>query len=430
MTNHETMLYALEAAKNAGATQAQAIGVFGTVLEAEALIGKVSMLRTIKDQSTINLKVEKDGKMGSVTIGTKEPADIDTGAETAVAASEGASEDLTPFMNSTAIEKEFSHNAVEPDGAKLISRLQELLTDISKNFPKVIVEAIVIQHTLEESFYYNSHGVRLMSTTGDYELSAMFSGVNEDKGGSFSTFDCKFNDLNTRFIDLGMFRTMLEHAENSTDPVKQEEKVVGTVLVSPPCLSDFMGGLVNSFVGPMSILGGNSMWQDALDTQVADPRFSLFSAPLDSRMADKEFFTPDGFVCEDQAIIENGVLKSLAIDYFTANKTNLPMRKNSCQNLLIPPGETALDDIIASIEEGILINRYSGGQPGASGDISGIAKNSFYIKNGKIAGAAKETMITGNFAEMLKNIRAISKEVFTDGHTVLPYIAFDNMTIK
>ncbi len=39
-------------------------------------------------------------------------------------------------------------------------------------------------------------------------------------------------------------------------------------------------------------------------------------------------------------------------------------------------------------------------------------------------------MISGNIAAMLKNISGISKEVICDGHTKLPWIRFDGITVS
>ena len=74
--------------------------------------------------------------------------------------------------------------------------------------------------------------------------------------------------------------------------------------------------------------------------------------------------------------------------------------------------------------------RFSGGQPAASGEYSGVAKNSFLIENGKITAAISETMISGCVPEMLKNIRDISKDIANDGSNSLPFVAFDGITIS
>jgi PmbA protein len=52
------------------------------------------------------------------------------------------------------------------------------------------------------------------------------------------------------------------------------------------------------------------------------------------------------------------------------------------------------------------------------------------IENGKIGRALSETMIGGNFAEMLFKLRDISKEQINAGLFVLPYLAFDGITIS
>ena len=78
----------------------------------------------------------------------------------------------------------------------------------------------------------------------------------------------------------------------------------------------------------------------------------------------------------------------------------------------------------------ILVGRFSGGAPGINGDFSGVAKNSFLIENGEIKGAASETMISGNLAAMLNSLVDISSETVADGISVVPYAAFDGITIS
>ena len=90
----------------------------------------------------------------------------------------------------------------------------------------------------------------------------------------------------------------------------------------------------------------------------------------------------------------------------------------------------SLEEIIKSIDKGIIIGRFSGGQPASNGDFSGVAKNSFYVENGEIKYAVSETMINGNMADAFNNLRAISSDVVCDGDNVLPYVAFDGLTIS
>ena len=44
--------------------------------------------------------------------------------------------------------------------------------------------------------------------------------------------------------------------------------------------------------------------------------------------------------------------------------------------------------------------------------------------------ALSETMISGCVPDMLRNVRAVSSDVLRDGNAVLPYVAFDGLTIS
>ena len=51
------------------------------------------------------------------------------------------------------------------------------------------------------------------------------------------------------------------------------------------------------------------------------------------------------------------------------------------------------------------------------------------IENGEIKEALSETMINGNLAEFLMNIKALSREVVKDGSSVLPWVAIEGVGI-
>ena len=86
--------------------------------------------------------------------------------------------------------------------------------------------------------------------------------------------------------------------------------------------------------------------------------------------------------------------------------------------------------MIKNIDKGILLCRSSGGYPSDAGDFSGVAKNSYYIENGQIKHPLIETMVSGNISDMLLNIRDISNKNINFGNKILPWIAFDGLTIS
>jgi PmbA protein len=202
------------------------------------------------------------------------------------------------------------------------------------------------------------------------------------------------------------------------------------VIFPPQSLSSVLYSALGNFCGDMTILDGTSIWKDLLNKKVADERMTISVSPLDDRIICGERYTGEGFRAENYDIIKDGVLKSFILSLYVANKTGRERAKNSSGSLVMAPGDTPISEIIKGIDRGIIVGRLSGGDPGTNGEFASVAKNSFYIENGEIKQAISETMINGNLADLMKNLRAVSKEVICDGNTVLPYAAFDNIMIS
>ena len=98
--------------------------------------------------------------------------------------------------------------------------------------------------------------------------------------------------------------------------------------------------------------------------------------------------------------------------------------------MVMEPGDTALNDMIASVKKGLIVGGFSGGEPGANGEFSGVAKNSFLVEDGKIVGAVTETMINGNLEQVFRNVEAVSCELVCDGTSVIPYVMSSGIVVS
>jgi len=102
-------------------------------------------------------------------------------------------------------------------------------------------------------------------------------------------------------------------------------------------------------------------------------------------------------------------------------------------NLLIEPGETSQERLIAGIDEGILVESVLGlGQGNINaGEFSNNVAVAFKIENGKIVGRVKNTMIAGNSYTLLKDrlidLSDAAHWVYGILHT--PAIAVDGVSI-
>jgi PmbA protein len=232
-------------------------------------------------------------------------------------------------------------------------------------------------------------------------------------------------------MELDMHRQLLDESSKSLDPRMVDGKFVGKILLTPPCYDMILGALFGNFLSDAPLIKGTSRWKDALGTKVADSKLTLRMAPLSPHIVAGERFTVDGFESRDMDIIREGVLENFALTLYGSRKTGKPRALNSAfYNTEMAAGDKPLQEIIRGIDRGILMNRLSGGAPAASGEISGVAKNSFLIENGKVTDALKETMVSFNIVDILANITAISSERCRNGMTVLPWCCFDGVTIS
>jgi len=142
------------------------------------------------------------------------------------------------------------------------------------------------------------------------------------------------------------------------------------------------------------------------------------------------FVTPDGYAAQNSTIVQDGVLKSFLLSLYGSRKTGLDRAVNSGGAFVVDQGDTPFDEMVKSVKKGILLARFSGGSPSDNGDLSGVAKNSYLIEDGEIKYPISESMISGNVADMLMNVTAVSNERIDYGFSILPWVAVSGVTIS
>ena len=88
----------------------------------------------------------------------------------------------------------------------------------------------------------------------------------------------------------------------------------------------------------------------------------------------------------------------------------------------VPAGATPLAGVMAGVLRGAVVGRLSMGSPAANGDFSGVIKNSFLIEGGEVGPALSDVMVSGNMAQMLRDVLAVSQERLDTGAALLPWV--------
>jgi len=82
------------------------------------------------------------------------------------------------------------------------------------------------------------------------------------------------------------------------------------------------------------------------------------------------------------------------------------------------------------VGEGLYVGRFSGSVDEVSGDFSGVAKCGFRIRGGKLAEPVKETLIAGNAFDVLKALRALSRERKANPGELVPWALCSGISIS
>ncbi len=386
-----------------------------------------SLLRTTF-KSSLSLSVFIGGRKGTKVSSGLSDEEITQSIDDALSASASAESDsaydIAPSLGTIENPKDD-----DEDNTLFFSRINELLEDIKVNYPSLLVMDTVGQHIHYDTVYRNSNGTDYHTTGGFYEVYIGFSSHEGDKTSGMNYSGFTTSSLDKPFIEMGSIFDDLVSQTRSLETVSCGGKFTGTVIFKPSCLSSLLYFLSKE-ISDLPIMQSTSPWKDKIGEKVADERITLTLESSNPDIVNGEYITDDGFKTEDVTIIEKGILKSLLLSLYAANKTGRSVTKNSSSDIVMNRGDMFLDEIIKNTKRGLIVGGFSGGRPSVSGDFSGVAKNSFYIENGEIKGAVNETMINGNLFEMLRNVEGVSKERVKDGSSVLPYLALGGIVIS
>ena len=99
-------------------------------------------------------------------------------------------------------------------------------------------------------------------------------------------------------------------------------------------------------------------------------------------------------------------------------------------NLYLEPGRGTLDDLIASVERGLLVTDVMGMHTAnsISGDFS-VGAAGFWIEKGKKAYPVREIAIAGNILDVMKNVDAVGGDLRFSGRIGSPSLRIKELSI-
>jgi PmbA protein len=178
-------------------------------------------------------------------------------------------------------------------------------------------------------------------------------------------------------------------------------------------------GIIGSTLNGESVVKGRSLFANRLGEEVASPLITLVDDPTDSRAYAACEIDSEGLAARRNVLIENGVLKMYVHSSYSARRAGTKSTGNAvgsgvgCLALQLHPGTKTQEELIAEIEEGVLIQSVQGLHSGVnpiSGDFS-TGASGLMIRNGKTAEPVREFTIASTLQRMLLDVVAVGGDV-------------------
>jgi PmbA protein len=414
--------------------------VFAVALEETEVHFETNRLKHLQSsqQTSVALRIVKQGKLGYATTTELDGNQnlVSNAVETAQFGTPAKFQ--LPTSNSYPQVEVFDADVMSVSTEAMIKLGEELVTAVTGHTPEIICEAEVAKGMVSVRIV-NSRG-------GEAEYKKSFFSLSIE-GNLIEGTDMLFvGESASSCHPLAESRTVAEVVLQQLELAKNQASVPSRslpVIFTPSGVaSALILPLMAAFNGK-TVLEGASPIGDRLGQSVFDQKLWLWDDPT-------IVYRPSSRPCDDEGVpsqrtplVEGGTVTNFLYDLQTAALVGTRSTGNSSRShgglptpapsaFIIAPGSTAFAEMVGDIKEGLVIEQLMGAGQGniLGGDFSGNVLLGYKVENGKIVGRVKDTMVSGNVYQMLKDIAAIGSEVkWVDGFLQTPHIYCPSLAV-
>jgi PmbA protein len=399
---------------------------------------------TGKESEGTGLRVRKDGKIGFITSSRIEEDII----EKAILSAEFGDDSTFSFsgkhenFSSDYIDRNIDNINIDT----LVSRGEDIIKEI-RSFDKKINVNITFEKRVEEVHLLTSGGFM-----GHYKKNhySMFVRTEFTRENDIFEIWKGFSDRETAGKEERLVSELLFDIKHGMSVVKIQNGKY-PVLFSPDVVEELLSIFVTGVDGNR-IYRKTSPLYSKLGQEIFNETISIYDDPSIKGGANSCPFDDEGVVSQKTPLVEKGILKGFLLDLKNSVKLNMPssgngFRKNwitgrsyeyypsinpSC--ITINPGSSSYEELLSSMKEGIFVKSVPDLCMGniQNGDFAGTVIHGFKVEQGNISGRIKNTVISGNLYNLLKNqLLGMSKDLYysiSSGARV-PYMLFRDVEV-
>ncbi|GHV47434.1 modulator protein [Bacteroidia bacterium] len=318
-----------------------------------------------------------------------------------------------------------AYNSIQPDDK--VKQAMNACDEIMGKDSRIISSTSAFSDGFDNRYIIASNGFEGETSSSSFSIEAGVSVKGEgDVRPESYWYDSSiyFNTLKKEGIGTkALERTLRKLGQKKTASGKYRmvvDNLNSTRLVSP---------LISALYGS-SIQQKNSFLLDKLNEKVLGGNVTLIDDPHRAKSPGARYFDNEGIATKQRSVFENGILKTYYIDTYYGNKLEIAPTISSPSILVLQPGNKDVEGLVASVDKGILVTGFNGGNSNSStGDFSyGI--EGFLIEKGKLTQPINEMNITGNFLTLWNDLAEAGNDPRETSSWKIPSLLFNNVNFS
>jgi PmbA protein len=226
--------------------------------------------------------------------------------------------------------------------------------------------------------------------------------------------------------DFDAGKAAREAAERATRLLGATKPSTGKVtVVLDPFVSAQLIGIVGSTLNGEAVLKGRSIFAGRIGEDVAASNLTLIDDPTNPLAYTASEIDGEGLATRRNVLIEGGVLQKFVQSSYSARRSGTAPTGNAtrggfkstpgcgCLALSLVPGTRSQSELIADVDEGVLIQMVQGLHSGVnpvSGDFS-TGASGLMIRGGQLAEPVREFTIASTLQKMLKDVVEVGGDI-------------------
>ena len=301
---------------------------------------------------------------------------------------------------------------------RMINLGEEMIAAVKGHTADIVCEAAVSKDTIS---------VKIMNSSGNsagYNKSIFSLGIEGSLiRGTDMLFVAESQSSCRPLTDSkGITDTVIRQLEWARNQAVAPSKPLPVIFTPNGVASALINPLMVAFNGK-TVLEGASPIGNRLGEPVFDSKLNLHDDATINYRPGSHPFDDEGVASRRTPLIEAGIPVNFLYDLQTAALADKQSTGNGKRHggglpspspnaFVIQPGDVSFNDMLADIKEGLVIEYLMGAGQGniLGGDFSGNVLLGYKVKNGKIIGRVKDTMVSGNVYQVLKDITAIGND--------------------